>query len=70
MLVTAMTLAIIGFAVRALAVLVKEDGSKFVAALHGRSWAAEPRAVRPIQVKFNSLRTEEPAWRPELRAAA
>jgi hypothetical protein len=69
MLATAVTLAVIGFAVRALAELARNDGTKIIAAFQGRSWAAKPRPDRPIVVRLSSNKAEAPAW-PELRAAA
>ena len=71
MLATAVTLAILGFAVRALADLAKQDGAKVVDALWGRSWAAAPKPDRPILARLSSTRTVAvPDWRPELSAAA
>ena len=71
MFATAITLAVMLFAIRAMADLAKHDGAKIVHALQGRSWAAEPRPERPIRVRFNSSRrAEEQVWRPGLRAAA
>jgi hypothetical protein len=71
MFATAITLAIMGFAIRALNDLVRHDGSKIMAALQGRSWTAERRQERPIAVRFSSTRKELlPAWSPGLRAAA
>ena len=73
MLATALTLALTGFAVAMLAGLLRHDGRKIVAALQGRSWAAEPPfATRPVTVR---LSPRYPASRPmralpELRAAA
>lgn len=69
MFATAITLAVIGFAARALADLIRNDASKIVAAFQGRSWAAEPRPERAIVVRLNSGKAEAPAW-PALRAAA
>ena len=70
MFATAVTLAVIGFAVRALADLARNDGGKILAALQGRSVAAAPRPERAIVVRLSSRRAPaEAAW-PELRAAA
>ena len=71
MLVTAITLGILAFAVRALTDLFRQDGAKIVHALRGRSWAAAPRPERPVVVRFSSKRmVETPAWQTELSAAA
>lgn len=71
MFATAITLAVMLVAIRALADLAKQDGAKIVHALQGRSGTVEPRPERPVQVRFSSpRRAEARAWRPELRAAA
>lgn len=70
MFATFITLAVIAFAIAGLRDLARHDGAKIVAAMRGRSWAAEPRPSRPIAIRFNSPnRVAEQAW-PELRAAA
>jgi hypothetical protein len=70
MFATFITLAIISFAVAGLRDLARHDGAKIVAAMQGRSWAAEPRQTRPVVVRFSQPRTAvAPAW-PELRVAA
>ena len=73
LVVTALTLALIGFALSTLANLARQDGPKIVAALQGRSWAAESnRSAGPGTIRFRSRYT---AVRPALaqsvlRAAA
>ena len=53
--VTALTLALIGFALSTLANLARHDGPKIVAALQGRSWAAESnRSAGPVTIRFKS----------------
>ena len=70
MFATFVTLAVISFAIAGLRDLARHDGAKIVAAIHGQSWASEPRPAHPIIVRFNSPeRTAGPVW-PELRAAA
>ena len=69
MFATAATLAVMGFAIRALTNLARQDGAKVLEALQGRSRLAQPRPDRPMVVCLSS-RPEAPAWRPELRAAA
>ena len=70
MFATFITLAVISFAVAGLRDLARHDGAKIIAAMQGRSWAAEPRPVRPFIVRFSSPnRAEEPGG-PALRAAA
>jgi hypothetical protein len=71
MFVTFITLAVISFAIAGLRDLVRQDGAKIVAAMRGRSWAAEPKPGRPIVVRLSSTyKAEAPAWQPALRAAA
>ena len=74
LVVTALTLAVIGFALSTLASLARDDGPKILAALHGRSWAAESNhpAGGPVTIRFRARYT---AVRPALaqsvlRAAA
>lgn len=31
----------------------RRDGAKIIAALEGRSWAAEPNTVRPVTIRFS-----------------
>jgi hypothetical protein len=70
MFATFVTLAVIGFAVAGLRDLVRQDGTKIIAALQGRSWIAEPGPARPMIVRFSpTYRVAAPVW-PELRAAA
>jgi len=70
MFATFVTLALISFAIAGLRDLALRDGAKIVAAMQGRSWAAEPRPSRPVAVRFqSSAKASEPAW-PALRAAA
>jgi hypothetical protein len=70
---TALTLSLIAFALTTLADLARHDGSKIVAALQGRSWAAESnRSAGPVTIRFRPRYT---AVRPALaqsvlRAAA
>ena len=71
MLATFVTLALIGFAVGRLRDLAHDDGAKIIAALRGRSWAAEPRPTRPVIVRFSSTRRAElPTRQAALSAAA
>ena len=71
MFATAITLAVIGFSIKTLIDLAKQDGAKAIAAIQGRSWAATPRFDQPVLVRFNSTRrAETPAWQAELSAAA
>ena len=73
MLVTAVTLALLGFAVAMLSDLVRNDGQKVLAALQGRSWKAEPPlSVRPVTVRFSQrYRASRPVRvRPAWCAAA
>ena len=70
MFATLVTLAVMGLAIRALTDLAEHDGTKIVSALQGRSGMAEPRPERPYAVRFSSRKSEIPAWRPTLRAAA
>ena len=67
MFATFVTLAVISFALAGLRDLARQEGAKILAAMQGRSWAAEPRPARPIVVRFSS---QDAAWAPELRAAA
>ena len=70
MFATFITLAVISFAIAGLCDLVRHDGAKIIAAMQGRSWAAEPRPAREVVVRFSQPHmAAEPAW-PELRAAA
>jgi hypothetical protein len=70
MIATAISLAIMAFVINAIADMAHRDGPKVIAALQGRSMAAEPKPVRPINVRFRpSCKAAEWA-RPELRAAA
>jgi len=68
MFATAITLAVIGFAIRGLFDLAQQDGAKMLAAFRGQSWAAEVRPERPMVVRFSSQ--PETVWPVELRAAA
>ena len=71
MFATAITLAVMGFSIRTLADLAKNDGAKVVAAFQGRSWPAAARLDKPAAVRFNSKRrVETPVWQAELSAAA
>jgi hypothetical protein len=70
---TALTLALIGFAVATLADLARHDGLKIVAALRGHSWTAvSPIPGRPVTVRFSPRYTagRPERVRPALRAAA
>ena len=67
MLATFISLAVISFAIAALRELARQDGAKIVAALHGRSWAAE---LRPEQCSISSRRRAVGPPRQALRAAA
>jgi hypothetical protein len=70
MFATFITLAVISFAIAGLRDLARHDGAKILAAMKGRSWAAEPRPSRPFVVRFSSPeQVVKSAW-PELRAAA
>ena len=73
MLTITLTLALTGFAVAMLARLVRHDGRKIMAALQGRSWAAEPPyATRPVTVRFSPrYPVSQPVCvHPALRVAA
>ena len=73
MLAAAVALALFGFILTLVVDVVRRDGGKIVAALEGRSWAAEPTHGRPVTVRFNPRRTEaalEPTRQSGLRAAA
>jgi hypothetical protein len=73
LLVTALTLALMGFVLSTLDSLARHDGPKILAALQGCSWTAEPnRSAGPVTIRFKSRYT---AVRPALaqsvlRAAA
>ena len=72
MLVAALTLALFGFVMALVTDIIRHDGRKIMAALQGRSWAAEPTAGRPMTIRFSQpYRAAKPApkW-PALRAAA
>lgn len=73
MLALVATLASLAIAIGVLTNLGRHDGRKIVAALAGRSWAAEPPlTLRPITVRLSS-RGQVPMRvqaRPEWRAAA
>lgn len=69
MFATAITLAIISFAVAGLRDLARHDGAKIVAAMRGQSWVAQAKPVRPVVVRFSSLKSAVAQW-PPLRAAA
>ena len=72
MFATTVSLAIMGFAITAIAGMVRQEGAKIAAALNGRSWAAEAKSGRPIIVRFSSAYKAvepAPAW-PAMRAAA
>ncbi len=52
--------------------LVRKDGPKIIAALHGQSWASTPASGRPATIRFSqpdmaAVRVPAPAG---LRAAA
>jgi hypothetical protein len=67
MLVAAVTLALLGFALWCLAELVRHDGQKMLAALKGQSWMSQPPAsVWPVTIRFTQ---RYPAARP-LRSRA
>ena len=73
LLATALTLALLGFAVSMLLRLVRQDGDKIIAALEGRSWTAQPPALaRPVTVRFSPRCTAAGRGWPRvgLRAAA
>ena len=62
MLATAVTLALLGFAIAMIVELVRDEGKKMLAALKGKSWAAEPPlSLRPVTVRFSQ---RYPASRP------
>ena len=70
MLAAAVTLALFGFILTMVVDVMRRDGAKIAAALEGRSWAAQPTAVRPATIRFSRPdRVAGPA-QPELRAAA
>jgi len=70
MFATFVTLAVISFAIAGLKDLARQDGAKIMAAMQGRSWAAQPRPSRPAIVRFSSPERKVEAVWPELRAAA
>ena len=66
MLATALTLALLGVALAAIAQHISRDGDKIMAALRGDSWAATPPNPRlPVMVRVSQ---RYPAIRP-MRAA-
>jgi hypothetical protein len=72
MFATAISLAIMGLVIAAITSMVRQDGAKIVAALNGRSWAAEAKSGRAVIVRFSSAykaAEPAPAW-PAMRAAA
>jgi len=73
MLAIAMTLALFGFAVFALAGMVRAEGHKMLAAFEGQSWASRHSgSARPVILRFSPHYPESRPMRarPELRAAA
>jgi hypothetical protein len=72
MFATAVTLAVIAVVIARLADLVREDGTKIIAALQGRSGFAETAPTVPAIVRLNPRCTAEELEfaRPELGAAA
>ena len=73
MLAAAVALALFGFVLTLVVDVIRRDGRKIIAALEGRSFAAEPTGSRPIRIRFSPRCTAvEPAplWQPGLRAAA
>lgn len=71
MFATAVTLAVIGFSIKTLADLAKQDGAKVLAAFQGRSLPLDATPARPIIVRISSgRRAEAPAWQTKLSAAA
>lgn len=73
MLAIAATLIISAVVIGVFADMIRNDGRKILAALEGRSWAAEQRvSLRPVTVRF-SPRGSPPQHvraQPEWRAAA
>ena len=73
MLATALTLALLGVAMAAIAQQLRRDGDKIMAALRGESWIASPPSpLRPVMVRVSQ---RYPTTRPirtqlEWRAAA
>jgi len=71
MLAATVTLALFAFALTLVVDLLRRDGGKIVAALEGRSWIAQPRAGRPVTIRFSSAgRAAGSMPGPVLRAAA
>ena len=54
LIATAVTLALLGFVGSALTRMCRQDGEKILAALQGRSWAAQlPAPTRPVAIRFS-----------------
>lgn len=72
MIAAAVTLALFGFMLTFVIDVMRRDGAKISAAIHGRSWTSGPTAGRPVTIRFSSPETIclKPLPRPELRAAA
>ena len=72
MIATAITLAVLWFTGSMLAEIFRENRGKMLAALAGRSWAANASATsRPIAVRFSlACKAAGTAPWPALRAAA
>ena len=73
MLAIVTTLALFGFAILSLAGMVRADGRKILAALHGNSWASQQSAsVRPVTIRFSQRYSASRPMRaqPAMRAAA
>lgn len=73
MLAAALTLALLGAALAMIVRLVRTDGQKILAALHGESWlAAPPTPLHPVTVRFSQRypATRSLRAQPEWRAAA
>ena len=72
MLAAAITLALFAFILTMVTDVIRRDGRKIIAALEGRSIAAEPRQARPVTIRFSQPRkaAEQPLWQIGLRAAA
>lgn len=73
MLVPLLTLGLFAFAISMIVNLAMRDGRKILAALRGRSWAAQaPVSMRPVTVRFSGAVSppQRVRARPEWRAAA
>ena len=70
MLAALATLGLLAAIATLLTRLVWRDAAKIIAALQGRSLAAQPDAGRPVRVRFSPAGLGSPRPLPALRAAA